>query len=120
QLLFVGLRLHEFYQDRSPKYGYFSEPRPANPYYEAAQQIIELYQPGDTVFYGAPRIVPFNEMGRTFLDFSVQDAQLNNLYLPKDAQYVQVLDTVRINKIILKQNATDTDLELADLTDKRF
>lgn len=120
QLGFVGIRLKEFYQDRSPKYGYFSEPRPANPYYAAAQEIIRLYQPGDTVFYGAPRVVPFNEMGRTFLPFSVQDAQLTNLYLPKDAAYTQVLDTVRVNKIILRQHIAGRDLELADLTHLRF
>lgn len=120
QLLFIGLRLHEYYQDRSAKYGYFSEPRPANPYYAAAQQIKQLYQPGDTIFYGAPRIVPFNEMGRTFLQHSVQDAQLTNLYLPKDAAYIQMLDTIRVDKIILKQSASNTELELADLSDKRF
>ncbi len=117
---FVGLRLKEFYQDRSQKYGYFSEPRPSNPYYKAAKEIIKLYQPGDTVFYGAPRVVPFNEMGRTFLSFSVQDAQLTNLYLPKDARYVQVLDTVRIDKIILRQHRKGEDLELADLSGMRF
>ena len=120
QLVFVGARLKEYYQDRSPKYGYFAEPRPSNPYYAAAQEIKRLYQPGDTIFYGAPRIVPFNEMGRTFLEHSVQDAQLTNLYLPKDARYIQVLDTIRVNKIILKKAATNTDIELADLTDKRF
>lgn len=120
QLYFVSLRIVEFYEDRSTKYGYFIEPRPTNPYYAAAQQIKNLYQPGDTIFYGAPRIVPFNEMGKTFLEHSVQDAQLTNLYLPKDALYTQVLDTVRVNKIILKQSATGKDIELADLSDKRF
>lgn len=120
QLGFVALRLKEFYEDRSPKYGYFANPRPANPYYAVAQEIKQVYQPGDTIFYGAPPVVIFNEMDRTFLPYSVQDAQLTNLYLPKDAQYVQVMDTVRINKIILKQAATGKDLELADLTGMRF
>jgi uncharacterized membrane protein len=120
QIGFIGLRLKELYEDRSAKYGYFTDPRPANPYYAAAQQIKDLYQPGDTVFYGAPRIIPFNEMGKTFLDYSVQDAQLTNLYLPKDAQFTQVMDTLRVNKIILKQHATGKSIELADLTDKRF
>ncbi|WP_345029772.1 glycosyltransferase family 39 protein [Ravibacter arvi] len=118
QLGFVTLRLREFFQDRSLKYGYFSEPRPRNPYYLAAQKIKNHYQPGDTVFYGAPRIQPFNEMGRTFFSHSVQDAQLTNLYLPKDAAFIQVLDTIRTNKIILRQKGKD--IELADLTNLRF
>ncbi len=117
---FVGIRLTEFYGDRSVKYGYFAEPRDPNPYYAAAQRIQLLYQPGDTVFYGAPPIRIFNEMDRTFLPYSVQDAQLTNLYLPKDAAYVQVMDTIRIDKIILKQKVTGDLLELADLTDKRY
>ncbi len=116
---FVALRLKEFYEDRSAKYGYFHEPRPSNPYYAAAQEIKKLYQPGDTIFYGAPPVVIFNEMDRTFLPYSIQDAQLTNLYLPKDARYIQVMDTVRTDKIILKQ-VTGNSIEIADLTGKRF
>lgn len=116
---FVALRLKEFYDDRSAKYGYFQEPRPSNPYYAAAHEIKKLYQPGDTIFYGAPPVVIFNEMDRTFLPYSIQDAQLTNLYLPKDAQYIQVMDTVRTDKIILKK-AAGNSIEIADLTGKRF
>lgn len=117
---FIALRLKEFYDDRSVKYGYFHEPRPSNPYYAAAQEIKKLYQPGDTIFYGAPPVVIFNEMDRTFLPYSIQDAQLTNLYLPKDAQYVQVMDTVRTDKIILRQHRKGEDLQLADLSGMRF
>ncbi len=116
---FVAVRLKELYEDRSPKYGYFHEPRPSNPYYAAAREIKKLYQPGDTIFYGAPPVVIFNEMDRTFLPYSIQDAQLTNLYLPNDAQYIQVMDTVRTDKIILKQ-ANGNSIEIADLTGVRF
>jgi hypothetical protein len=33
-----------------------------------------------------------SEMDRTFLPYSIHDAQITNLYFPKDAQYVQAMD----------------------------
>ena len=119
QTYFVGLRLKEFYEDRSVKYGYFAKPRKPNPYYAAAQQLKKLYQPGDTILYPAPRIELLSEMDRTFLPYSVQDAQLTNLYLPKNAQYVQVMDTTQTDHIILKRKDGKERVVVATLKNLR-
>ena len=120
QLYFVSLRLGEFYADRSPKYGYFSTPRAPNPYYEAAQKIKELYQKGDTILYPASRYPILSEMDRTFLPYSVQDAQVTNLYLPKDAQYVQVMDTTQTTHILLKKPGNPEPIQIKKLKGLRY
>ena len=120
QLYFVSLRLVEFYQDRSPKYGYFSNPRKPNPYHEAAEKIKELYQEGDTILYPASRYEILSEMDRTFLPYSVQDAQVTNLYLPKDAQYVQVMDTTQTTHILLKKAGNPEPVEIKKLKGLRY
>lgn len=120
QLYFVGIRLNEFYEDRSPKYGYFSVPRAPNPYIEAAAKIEASYQPGDTVFYPAPRYEITSEMDRTFLPYSIHDAQLTNLYFPKDAQYVQAMDTTQTDRIWIKKASGAGPLEIMKLTGKRY
>ncbi|WP_229203434.1 glycosyltransferase family 39 protein [Dyadobacter jejuensis] len=108
QLFFVGNRLREFYQDRSVKYGYFASPREPNPYMEAAEAIQKMYQPGDTILYPAADFLFLSEMDRTFLPYSVQDAQLTNLYFPKDAQYQQRMDNTQDESILLlKKNKSE-------------
>ncbi|KAA0989358.1 glycosyltransferase family 39 protein [Dyadobacter aurulentus] len=120
QLGFVGLRLREFYQDRSTKYGYFANPREPNPYYAAAQKIKSTYQPGDTIYYPAVRLVAMREMDKTFLPVSVQDAQLTNIYLPKNAQYVQVLDTLQADRIWIKRSGQVQPVEIGNLKGVRY
>jgi uncharacterized membrane protein len=120
QLYFVSLRLVEFYEDRSPKYGYFATPRAPNPYYEAAQDINKLYQKGDTILYPASRYEILSEMDRTFLPYSVQDAQVTNLYLPKDAQYVQVMDTTQTTHILLKKAGNPEPIVIKKLKGLRY
>jgi uncharacterized membrane protein len=120
QLYFVGSRLNEFYQDKSVKYGYFATPRVPNPYYEAAGKIESIYQPGDTIFYPAPRFQILSEMDRTFLPYSVQDAQLTNLYFPKDAKYVQAMDTTQTEHIWIKKQNNPTPVEIIKLKGLRY
>ncbi len=120
QLYFVSQRLMSFYQDRSVKYGYFAEPREPNPYWYAANKIIETYQPGDTVYYPAPRMELLSEMDRTFLPYSIQDAQLTNLYLPKTATFVQVMDTTQTESILLKQKNLEKPLVIKRLKGLRY
>ncbi|KAA6438645.1 hypothetical protein FEM33_18465 [Dyadobacter flavalbus] len=120
QLYFVSTRLKEFYEDRSLKYGYFATPRAPNPYYKAAQKISALYQEGDTIMYPAPRFQILSEMDRTFLPYSVQDAQLTNLYFPKDAQYIQVMDTTQTSSILLKKAGRKTPVEIIKLKGLRY
>ncbi|QRR01668.1 glycosyltransferase family 39 protein [Dyadobacter sandarakinus] len=120
QLGFVALRLQEFYEDRSVKYGYFPNPRQPNPYYEAAERIKMMYQKGDTVRYPARGFIILSEMDRTFLPYSVQDAQLTNLYLPKDAAYVQAMDTTQTESILLKRPGSTKPIEIMRLKGLRY
>jgi hypothetical protein len=120
QLYFVGLRLKEFYEDRSPKYGYFAVPRVRNPYMEAAKKIEAAYQPGDTIYYPSPRYEITSEMDRTFLPYSIHDAQITNLYFPKDAQYVQAMDTTQNERIWIRKKGRPEPVEIMKLTGKRY
>jgi hypothetical protein len=120
QLYFVGLRLKEFYEDRSPKYGYFAVPRVRNPYMEAAKKIEATYQPGDTIYYPSPRYEITSEMDRTFLPYSIHDAQITNLYFPKNAQYVQAMDTTQNERIWIRKKGRPEPVEIMKLTGKRY
>ncbi len=120
QLYFVGLRLNEFYEDRSGKYGYFVNPRAPNPYYAAAQKIKEVYQKGDTIFYPAPVFPMVSQMDRTFLTYSIREAQITNLYLPKDADYVQSMDTTQTNRIFIVRGIQKDTLTIMDLKGKQY
>ncbi len=120
QFYFVGQRLQEFYEDRSVKYGYFAKPRVPNPYYEAAQKIKSVYQPGDTILYPAFKLQVLSVMDRTYLPYSIQDAQLTNLYLPKSLNYIQVMDTTQVDRILIKRNNQKEPLEIMNLKGKRY
>jgi hypothetical protein len=119
QLFFVVQTLRAIYADRSPKYTYRIEPRQPNPHYAAAQLAKQLYQAGDTLLLPAPLAKFDNPMDRTYLPYSVVDAQYFNLYLPKEGIFVQKLDTVLVDKIQLKK-ADGTITELTDLKGKRY
>jgi len=120
QCYFVAQRLQEFYEDRSLKYGGFTNPRVPNPYAAAARKIREVYQKGDTIFYPAFKLQILSEMDRTFLPYSLQDAQLTNLYLPKDADYIQIMDTTQVDRILLKRNVKKDTLEIINLKGLRY
>lgn len=115
QFFLVGQRLDEFYQDKSLKYNYFAVPRPKNPFMQAAALINAQYQPGDTVLYPAKRYEMLSEMDRTFLPYSVRDAQLTNMYLPKKATYTQRIDTTQSDKILLIRKIQKDTLEIINL-----
>ena len=95
-------------------------PRVPNPYWEADKKIQANYQPGDTIFYPAPRYEVLSEMDRTFLPYSIHDAQITNLYFPKDAQYVQVMDMDQADRIWIKKQGRSEPLEIMKLTGKRY
>ena len=59
-------------------------------------------------------------MDRTFLPYSVQDAQVTNLYLPKDAQYVQVMDTTQTTHILLKKPGNPEPIQIKKLKGLRY
>jgi uncharacterized membrane protein len=104
QGFFITVRLSELYQDRSVSYGYLGEPRKGkNPFQLAAKKIIETYQPGDTVVYPAKLNVVLTEMDRNFSPYRMRDAQLTNLYLPKDAEFIQRVDTTERDRILIRR-----------------
>ncbi|NIJ52690.1 glycosyltransferase family 39 protein [Dyadobacter arcticus] len=119
QLFFVAKLLNDVYQDRAPKYTYFSITRQPNPYYVTAQKIKQLYAVGDTVVYPSRKLYFHDEIEKTYWPYSIQDAQLTNLYLPRDAKYVQRLDTTETDKIILTK-PRGVKITLFDLQGKTY
>lgn len=118
QFFFITRLLNAIYQDKAPKYTYFYIPRGPNPHYAAAQQIKKLYQAGDTVVYPSRRLYFRDDIEKTYWPYSIQDAQLTNLYLPKDARYVQRLDTTEVDKIKLVKADSGKEILLFDLKGK--
>ena len=111
QAYFVAGLLNRVYEDEAPKYTYFANPRGPNPYYVVAQKIKRQYAPGDTVVYPSRRLYARDEIEKTYWPYSVQDAQLTNLYLPKDADFVQRMDTTEVDKIrLLKRSGQNVIL----------
>ena len=119
QSYFVGRLLYTIYEDRDVKYTYFASPRLPNPHHLAAERIEANYAPGDTVLYPTVRLVAHDEVEKTYVPFSVQDAQLTNLYLPKDADYLQRIDTTETNKIILLKGKSGQRITLFDFKGKK-
>lgn len=120
QLGFISLLLLRIYQDRDPKYTYFARPRVENPYFTSAQQIKRQYAEGDTILYPSRLMVAHDAVERTYSPYSIEDAQLINLYLPKDARYWQRLDTTQTNRIILVKGKTGQRITIVDFKGKTF
>ena len=118
QSYFVARLLHHIYEDRDVKYTYFSTPRLPNPYQLAADRIKASYAPGDTVLYPSVRLFARDEVEKTFSPYSIQDAQLTNLYLPKEADYIQRMDTTEVNRIRLIQKASGQVITIFDFKGK--
>jgi uncharacterized membrane protein len=118
QSYFVAWLLHHIYEDRDVKYTYFSTPRLPNPHQFAAERIKKNYMPGDTVLYPSVRLFARDEVERTFSPYSIQDAQLTNLYLPKDADYIQRIDTTEVDKIRLIKGSSGQTITLFDFKGK--
>ncbi|WP_266366266.1 glycosyltransferase family 39 protein [Tellurirhabdus rosea] len=114
QVFFIGLLLHRIYGDSDPKYTYFGHPRAANPMLRAAHRIQELYQPGDTIVYPNFRRKEYTEIDKNNLPVSVLDAQLVNVYLPKEAEYLQRIDPREQDKIVLVRGRTGDKITIFD------
>jgi 4-amino-4-deoxy-L-arabinose transferase-like glycosyltransferase len=115
----VGL-LVRIYEDRDPKYTYFTTPRRSNPYILIAERIKTHYTPGDTILYPAIKLSPRDSIEKTHYPYSVMDAQLTNIYLPKKAEYWQRLDTTQTNKVILIKGDSGRRRILFDFQGNKF
>ncbi len=102
QLGFVGKTIQSIWADTAPRYLLFSTPRLPNPYRAVAQQIIKKCTPTDTIVYPS-------YLGEGVIyavdapQYSLNDAQLVNFYLPPTAQYWQRINPAESNKIYLKR-----------------
>lgn len=106
QLILLAFTLKGIYTDSLPKYTFFSTPRIPNPYQQAAYDITNLYQPGDTIIYPNNTKSVFSAADTTHPPVSVLDAQLVNLYLPKTANFQQRINPIEPNLLILWQKST--------------
>ncbi len=116
----VGSLLVRIYQDRDPKYTYFVEPRTENPYWLTANKIKANYAPGDTVLYPSVKLNPRDTIEMTYDPYSIMDAQLTNLYLPKDATYYQRMDTTQTDQVILIKGGTGERKILFDFEGRKY
>jgi hypothetical protein len=116
QLVHIAQLLGAIYADKAPKYTYFDRPRIANPYWQAAQQLISTYQPGDTILYpNKKRVIHSEAIDRSFTPLSLLDAQMMNVYLPKNATYMQRIDPLEPDKIVLVKGRSGKRITIFDL-----
>lgn len=116
----VGL-LGDIYADTAPKYTYFEKARIANPYWSSAQELKRLYVPGDTILYPNPNRPIYSEkIDRTFSPVSLLDAQLVNVYLPKDAQYIQRVDPNERDRIVLVKGNSGQRIPIFDFNGRTY
>ncbi|MEZ0484049.1 glycosyltransferase family 39 protein [Fibrella aquatica] len=106
--------------DRAPKYTQFGVPRIKNPYMTAASSIKQQYAPGDTILYPAIRLKPADEIEKTYWPFSIKDAQMTNLYLPRDARYYQRMDTTQSDRIWLVKGKTGQRVLIFDFKGQTY
>ena len=120
QLFFVGITVKTVLNDESFKYNYRDKARSENPYPLIANKLEKLYQSGDTIIYPS-YVKTFYEADiyTKNIKRSVLDAQYVNLYLSKDAEFVQTIDVSEPNKVILKKK-DGQKLEIFDLKGDLF
>jgi uncharacterized membrane protein len=102
--LFLVLQIDwKVLNDMYPKYTYYGKSKIKNPYYSTAQKIIENYSKGDTVVYPSYNKNVYSSVLEDKRPIGVLDAQFMNVYLPKNATYIQRIDRNEPNKVILKK-----------------
>ncbi|GAB3994740.1 hypothetical protein GCM10028807_33040 [Spirosoma daeguense] len=107
--------LGDIYNDVAPKYTFFDKPRIANPYWSSAQKLKELYVPGDTILYpNKERKIYSEKIDKTYSPVTLIDAQMVNVYLPKDAQYIQRVDPNEPDRIVLVKGNSGKKITIFD------
>jgi len=106
--------------DMAPKYTQFGIPRIKNPYMTAAESIQRQYAVGDTILYPAIRLKPADEIEKTYWPFSIKDAQMTNLYLPRTATYYQRMDTTQQDRIWLVKGKTGQRVLIFDFKGQTY
>ncbi|MCU0471280.1 MAG: glycosyltransferase family 39 protein [Arcicella sp.] len=103
-LMLVSQTIKEVLNDSSLKYNYRDKPRAENPYPKIAENLKKMYQTGDTIIYPSyTKEVYQSDVYTKNIKRSVLDAQYVNLYLPKDAEYVQTINPKEKDKVFIKK-----------------
>ncbi|MHA8105257.1 glycosyltransferase family 39 protein [Aquirufa nivalisilvae] len=90
------------YSDKVQKYT-FAHDRRSNPYIEIAHKIKQQYQVGDTVIYPSKMNNFLNSAHLQVRAADVSDAQLTNVYFEPTDLYVQKIDTLIQDSVLLKK-----------------
>lgn len=107
QAYFLVFAFLPLYQDKSQKYT-SSTGRIKNPYIQIADKLRAQYTVGDTILYPSHVINFLNSKHLAGGSYSVADAQLVNLYLSPSDKFIQRIDTLRKDSVILKRkNGTE-------------
>ena len=73
------------------------------------------YAPGDTILYpNKKRVISSKKNDITYSPVSLLDAQLVNVYLPKDASYVQHIDPNERDRIVLVKGNSGEKITIFD------
>lgn len=102
QFYFLIFQIKPLYSDSHQKYT-FSENRTKNPYPLIAEKISKSYQLGDTVIYPSKMNNFLNAENLQGRVADVSDAQLVNLYFNSTLNFVQKIDTIYKDSVILKK-----------------
>ncbi|WP_341224451.1 glycosyltransferase family 39 protein [uncultured Arcticibacterium sp.] len=102
QLFFVGSEIKSILEDNSARYSFRNEAREENPYRAASLLVIENYSEGDTLFIPSYSENVYSEF-RDKQSKNILDAQYLNLYLPKEANYIEKIDVTEPNLLVLKK-----------------
>ena len=115
QLFITGKELILILSDRSEAYSFRVEPRAKNPYQRASELVVANYTEGDTLLIPSHGTNVYSEIKKDNIKGlkNILDAQYLNLYLPKDALYVEKIDVNEANLLIL-QKTNGERLQLFD------
>lgn len=107
QAYFLVFAFLPIYQDKPQKYT-SSTGRIKNPYIQIADKLHAQYAEGDTILYPSQVTNFLNSKHLAGGSYNVADAQLVNLYLSPSDKFIQRIDTLRKDSVILKRkNGTE-------------
>jgi uncharacterized membrane protein len=102
QFPIVKNQIESYFNDNS-EFAWFSPPRIANPNIAIAQKVQSLYAEGDTlVIPGGFKTIYDKTFGQELVK-NFSDAQLINLYLPRNSNMVQTVNAAEVNIVYLKK-----------------
>ncbi|MFT4733445.1 MAG: putative membrane protein [Psychromonas sp.] len=115
QLFITGKELKLIFEDRSETYSFRVEPRVKNPFQRAAELVKANYVKGDTLLIPSYGTNVYSDIRKDNIKGkkNISDAQYLNLYLPKNALYIEKIDVNEPDLLII-QKANGERIELFD------